>query len=379
MKIYDAIVIGAGSMGMAAGYFLAKNGQKTLLLDAFNPPHDKGSHHGETRIIRYAYGEGKEYVPFALRARDLWKELAQNVQKELFLETGVINVGEKDTPFIKNVISSAEKFELPLEVLSAAEVHKKWPGLEISENFVGCFEPTSGVLKVEECVDAFREMAIREGAEIRTNSKVTKIDAKEHEVTITTADGASFTAYSAIITVGAWAGTLLEQLNLKLPLNPIRKTFAWYDVEEELYNSQSFPAFAFQLSDSCYYGFPSIDRTGLKVGRHDTGDTIDPNVDRLPFGEVHGDQEDLQDFLDQYMPHQKHTLKFGKTCMYTMTPDENFIIDLHPKYKNIGIAAGFSGHGFKFASAVGETLSNLILKGETDLDITPFSMQRFLL
>lgn len=378
MKNYDVIVIGAGSMGMAAGYFLSKNGKSTLLLDAFNPPHDQGSHHGETRIIRYAYGEGHEYVPFALRARDLWRELARNVHKELLLETGVVNVGEKDIPFIKNVISSAEQFDLPLEVLSAAEVQKKWPGLKIPENFVGCFEPTSGVLKVEECVSAFREMAIREGAEIRTNSKVTKIDAKENEVTITIADGTKFTANSAIFSVGAWAREVLKQLDLDLPLNPIRKTFAWYDVEEDLYSSNKFPAFAFELSDGCYYGFPSIDGAGLKIGRHDTGDSIDPNVARLPFGEVSGDKEELKSFLDQFMPNQKHTLKFGKTCMYTMTPDENFIIDLHPKYKNVAIAAGFSGHGFKFASAVGETLSNLVLKGETDLDITPFSIKRFL-
>ncbi|MGM9968308.1 MAG: N-methyl-L-tryptophan oxidase [Rummeliibacillus sp.] len=378
MGKYDVIVIGAGSMGMAAGYFLSKSGKKTLLLDAFNPPHDHGSHHGETRIIRYAYGEGHEYVPFALRARDLWKELAQNVHKELLLETGVINVGEKDDPFIKNVISSAEKFNLPLEVLSADKVHKKWSGLKIPEDFVGCFEPTSGVLKVEECVSAFREMAMREGAEIRTNSKVTKVDAKENEVTITIADGTRFTANAAIFSVGAWARELLKQLDLELPLNPIRKTFAWYDVEEDLYSSNNFPAFAFKLPDSCYYGFPSIDGTGLKVGRHDTGESIDPNKDKLPFGEVSGEKEDLENILDKFMPQQQHTLKHGKTCMYTMTPDEDFIIDLHPKYKNIAIAAGFSGHGFKFASAVGETLSNLILKGKTDLDIKPFSLQRFL-
>lgn len=377
MQNYDVVVIGAGSMGMAAGYFLAKNGKKTLLLDSFNPPHDHGSHHGETRIIRYAYGEGEQYVPFALRARDLWQDLAQKTNKELFLQTGVINVGDRDDRFIQNVITSAGKFDLPLEVLSSGDIHKKWEGIYLPENFIGCYEPTSGILKVELCMEAYRELAVKEGAEIRTNSKVIQIDTQsDHQLIITTENGESFTSNSAVLSVGAWAGELLKQLDLNLPLTPIRKTFAWYDVDEGLYSRSKFPAFAFKLSDSIFYGFPSIDGAGLKVGRHDGGEMINPDEDKLPFGEVLGDEEDLTSFLDRFMPHE-HTLKFGKTCMYTMTPDEDFIIDTHPNFKNIAIAAGFSGHGFKFASAVGEALSNLIIKGKTDLDITPFAINRF--
>jgi monomeric sarcosine oxidase len=373
---YDVIVIGAGSMGMAAGYFLSQSGKKTLLLDAFNPPHDKGSHHGETRIIRYAYGEGVEYVPLALRARDLWQELAQQTGKEIFLQTGVINVGDKNIPFIKNVIKSAEKFDLPLEVMTASEVNGKWDGMQLPENFLGCFEPTSGVLKVESCVEAYRELALNTGATIRTNSRVTKVHPQSGKVTIYTEDGATFTADSIIISAGAWSGELLKQLDLKLPLNPIRKTFAWYDVDERYYNQNDFPAFTFELADSIYYGFPSIDGAGLKVGRHDGGDTINPDEVKLAFGDVAGDVENLNGFLDEFMP-REHELKLGKTCMYTMTPDEDFVIDVHPKYNNIAIAAGFSGHGFKFASAVGEVLSDLITKGSTDLDIKPFSIKRF--
>ncbi|MBK3495856.1 N-methyl-L-tryptophan oxidase [Viridibacillus sp. YIM B01967] len=373
---YDVIVVGAGSMGMAAGYFLAKSGKKTLLLDAFNPPHDQGSHHGETRIIRYAYGEGAEYVPFALRARDLWQDLAQQTGKEIFLQTGVMNVGDENIPFIKNVIASAEKFDLPLEVMTATEVNEKWPGMQLPANFVGCFEPTSGVLRVEACVEGYRELASSAGAIIRTNSRVTKVDVQPQKVTIETVDGATFTANAAIISAGAWAGELLTQLDLELPLNPIRKTFAWYDVDEKYYNQHDFPAFAFELEESIYYGFPSIDGAGLKVGRHDGGDTVNPDESNLPFGEIAGDAEDLTGFLDEFMP-REHELKFGKTCMYTMTPDEDFIIDVHPNHKNIAIAAGFSGHGFKFASAVGEVLCDLITKGSTDLDIAPFSMKRF--
>lgn len=373
---YNHIVIGAGSMGMAAGYFLAKGGGKTLLLDAFNPPHDKASHHGGTRLIRYAYGEGLEYVPFALRAGALWHELAEKTDKEIFHQTGVINVGDKETPFVQNVIASAHKFNLPLEVFTASEVNEKWPGLQLPENFLGCFEPTSGVLHIENCIAAYRELAVKEGAQIRTNSRVVQIDAQSDKVTIQNSDGATFTADSVVISVGAWAGDLLKQLDLNLPLNPIRKTFAWYDASEALYSENNFPGFAFQLGEASYYGFPSIDGAGLKMGRHDGGDSVDPDSEKRPFGDIPEDADDLTQFLSTYMP-SVGSLKMGKTCMYTMTPDEDFIIDLHPDYKNIAIAAGFSGHGFKFASAVGEVLSELITKGSTELDITPFSINRF--
>lgn len=373
---YDHIVIGAGSMGMAAGYFLAKQGKKTLLLDAHNPPHDSGSHHGETRLIRYAYGEGLEYVPFALRAGKLWQELAAQTEHEIFRQTGIINVGDKNEPFVRNVIESARQFNLPLDVYTAEEANEKWPGLALPENFLSCFEPTSGVLKVENCIAAYRELAEKAGASIRINSRVVNVDAKPDLVTIETADGATFTAGSAVISVGAWAGDLLKQLQLDLPLNPIRKTFAWYEADEAIYSDTHFPGFAFDFGTSSYYGFPSIDGAGLKVGRHDGGETVNPDDDKQAFGEVAGDAEELNAFLRTYMP-QVGELKFGKTCMYTMTPDEDFVIDVHPTYKNIAIAAGFSGHGFKFASAVGEVLSELVTKGSATVDITPFAMKRF--
>ncbi|WP_332306669.1 MULTISPECIES: FAD-dependent oxidoreductase [Bacillus] len=220
-------------------------------------------------------------------------------------------------------------------------------------------------------------ISIKEGGNIRTNSRVIKIDAEPDKVTVTLDDGTIFTAGSTVISAGAWSGDLLQQLNLDLPLNPIRKTFAWYEINEELYNENKFPGFAFQLEEKNYYGFPSIDGARLKIGRHDGGETIHPDEERTIFGDVPGDKEDLNNFLRTYMP-LVGQLKFGKTCMYTMTPDEDFIIDVHPLYKNIAIAAGFSGHGFKFASAVGETLSELVTKGSTKLDISPFSIKRFI-
>lgn len=373
---YDHVIIGAGSMGTAAGYFLAKQGQRVLLIDAHHPPHDVGSHHGDTRLIRYAYGEGERYVPFVLRARDLWQQLEQEANTTVFLQTGIINVGDARDEFIQNVQQSATQFHLPLDVLTAAQAMAKWPGMTLPEHFVACFEPTSGVLKTTAAIRAYLKLAEEHGAQFLPNTKVTQINPSDTQVTISTANGDVFTASNVIITVGAWAKDLLAKTGLQLPLRPIRKTFAWYEADETLYNVTQFPGFAFQMGDESYYGFPSIDGVGLKVGRHDLGDDIDPNDDKAPFGDVAGDKEDLDGFLARFLP-QVGSLKFGKTCMYSMTPDEDFIIDRHPKHANIIVAAGFSGHGFKFASAVGEALSELATNKETTIDLQAFSIARF--
>lgn len=372
---YDVIVIGAGSMGMAAGYFLSKGGKRTLLIDSFNPPHNIGSHHGDTRIIRHAYGEGEDYVPLALKAQKLWHDLENDTGKQLFLQTGVLNAGNEKSDFIQNIISSSKRYTLPLDVLDSSEVNKRWPGVTLPNDFVGCFEPTSGVLKCEECIDAYRELAEQHGASILTNSKVKEIEVHGKKVTVKTEEQ-TFYSEALVVSAGAWSSNLLSMLELKLPLKPVRKTFAWFEADEHLYNHRDFPAFAFETSQGLYYGFPSIDGSGLKVGRHDGGEEINPDESIRGFGEIEEDEGDLIQFLNAYMP-SKQQLKYGKTCMYTLTPDEDFIIDLHPAYPNVAIASGFSGHGFKFSSVVGQILSELIISGKTEQNISPFSINRF--
>ncbi|MFJ8235552.1 N-methyl-L-tryptophan oxidase [Ureibacillus sp. NPDC094379] len=375
MLNYDVIVVGAGSMGMAAGYYLSLTGKKVLLLDSHNPPHDKGSHHGETRIIRHAYGEGEEYVPLALKAQELWYELEKETGKQFFLKTGVLNVGKESSSSIKNIISSSKRFSLPIEIMSAEDIKERWPGITVPSGFIGCYEPTSGVLRCEECINAYRELAILNGVTILTNSRVTAITAKAGFVEVST-DSNTFTAHSLILTAGAWSNQLLSMLNLVLPLNPVRKAFAWFDVDEEFYGEKVFPAFAFDTPNGSYYGFPSIQKAGLKVGRHDGGTTINPDEAMTIFGEEVGDQEDLTQFLTNFMP-TTGKLIYGKTCTYTLTPDEDFIVDLHPKHPNIAIAAGFSGHGFKFSSVIGKILSELIINRRTNENIGLFAIERF--
>lgn len=370
--IYDVIIVGAGSMGMAAGYYLVKAGKNVLMLDAFDPPHEEGSHHGETRIIRFAYGEGASYVPFVLRAGQLWKELEAETSESLFLQTGVMNVGQSDHTFLQNVRTSAKLYDLPLEQYTAAEAMEKWPGLALPEDLVVCYEPTAGVLHVEACIAAYKKLALAQGAILHTNEKVHAIKT-EDIVQIHTKKGL-YDARNLIVTAGAWASELLQTMNLSYPITPTRKTFAWFEADEQLYRDTTFPAYCFEFADSAYYGFPSIHGAGLKLGRHDGGEPIDPNEPMRPFDNQ--DAADLQHFLNRFMP-QHGALAFGKTCKYSVTPDEHFIIDFLPNHRNIVIAAGFSGHGFKFSSAVGEVLTELILNGTSKQDLSLFQLNRF--
>lgn len=370
---YDVIVVGAGSMGMAAGYQLAKAGKHVLIIDRYNPPHDHASHHGETRIIRYAYGEGQNYVPLLLRARELWQELEKEVHKELLVQVGAINVGRSDSTFMQNVITSAKRYELPLELRNASETMERFPGMYVPEDFISCFEPTAGFLRVEDCVQAYRERAIYYGATVLVNTAVMNIVPKEAHIEVHTSL-TKLTANQVVITAGAWAKELLHQLNISLPVTPTRKTFAWYDADDALYGNEHYPTFGFELENALYYGFPSDNGAGLKVGRHDGGEAINPNDERIAFN-AH-DEQQLTQFLNRYMP-QHGPLKVGKICMYAMTPDEDFIIDQHPTDARIHIAAGFSGHGFKFAAVVGELLKDFVIDGNSTFDLTDFSLQRF--
>lgn len=375
MMKFDVAIVGAGSMGMAAGYFLARQGKNVVLIDAFDPPHHNASHHGETRIIRYAYGEGEQYVPLALRAKALWDELEQESGQRLFLETGVLNIGARDSSFINMLIASAEKHQLPIEILDSEQVRKRYPGVTIPDHFIACLESSSGVLKCEDAIGAYKTLAIKQGATLLCHHPVSHISLSNNQVTLEAKDK-TIQAAKLIVCAGAWSEKLLKKMDLELPLTAIRKTFAWFDADSALYGEGVLPAFTFNTPEAIHYGFPSIDNAGLKLGRHDgPQQRQDPEQPISSFSREH-DSPDLTRFLQSYLP-QVGSLKVGKTCMYTMTPDENFIIDTHPTHSHVVIAAGFSGHGFKFSSVVGEILGELALTGTSRHNISPFSLSRF--
>lgn len=371
MKTYDVIIAGAGSMGLAAGYYLAKNGVKTMLIDAHTPPHNYGSHHGSTRIIRHAYGEGRRYVQLALRAQQLWRELELESEQTLFLQTGVLGVGETSSSFLTETIQSAKLHHLQLEELTADEIRYRWPGIRIPDHFIGCLEPNSGVLMSEQCLRAYKDLIDVYHGEILCETKIHQIHVENESVTVHT-DNGNYGADKIIVTAGAWTGKLL--LDLNLPLQPVRKTFGWFEADETLYSQHVFPAFYFDTSSIQYYGFPSINGAGLKLGKHDGGQETDPDHLNRVFDD--DDEHELRRFLDSFLPQASGKRIEGHVCLYTNTPDEHFILDQHPEHAHVLIAAGFSGHGFKFSSVVGEILSEFIQEGKTRHDISMFQLSR---
>lgn len=373
--VYDVAIIGAGTMGMAAGAFLAQQDAKTLLIDAFDPPHSNGSHHGDTRLIRYAYGEGRQYVTLVKRAQQLWEELEKQTGYKIFEKTGILGFGPGDSLFLAETIAAAKKYDLPLEILNGFEIKERWPGFSIPDDFIGCFESESGVIYSENAIQAYKELAINNGATLVTNTAVQHMDMDDKQgVKISTGD-TTFYAKKVIVTAGAWAAKLLPDLNL--PIQPTRKTVAWFETPSELYDAVNFPSFYVEDHGEKYYGFPNLNGGGLKIGRSDGGHAIDPNLLTQNFGYYETDEDDLRFALEAYMSEANGKLNQGKTCLYTLSSDNDFIIDFHPENNRVIFACGFSGHGFKFGSVMGEVLSQMALEGQSQFDISVFSLKRF--
>jgi N-methyl-L-tryptophan oxidase len=360
-------------MGMSAGYYLARRGVKTLLVDAFDPPHTQGSHHGESRLIRHAYSGDPAYIDLALRADTLWKEVEQLSGTELLVRSGVLNLADRAVHSFSGRLAEAEKRKVRVQQLDAEEIRRRWPALNIPESFAAMYEPDAGYLYSERCVSAYRQLALESGSELLANTLVLNITAREGSVTIHTTNG-DYHGATVILSAGAWFGALEPFMHL--PIKPIRKVVGWFE-SSPAFAAGSFPGFTLGTEEGGYYGFPSIDGAGLKIGRHDTGLEWKPGTELAPFGSEASDEDDLRRVLKSYMPGAAGRLLKGSVCKYEHTPDEDFIIDRHPLHTNVLIAGGFSGHGFKFSSVVGEILADLAIHGVTSHNIQPFSLVRF--
>lgn len=361
-------------MGMSAGYHLAKRGLRTLLVDAFDPPHIMGSHHGEPRLIRHAYAGSSVYTTLALRAHELWNELEESSGEALLTPSGVLNMAPSEHFAADTRLTNSLVNRLPIELLDAEEIQRRWPGIVLPDHYKGLYEPTAGYLYSERCVAAYRKLAIAEGAELLMNTQVRQIEMDGDGVAVHTDEGI-VRANKIILSVGAWFRTL--EPFITLPIRPVRKVVGWFQAEEPLFKEGSFPGFTIGTSNGGYYGFPSISGAGVKIGRHDTGVAWNPGEVLQPFGHYVEDERDIRQVLGQFMPRAAGRLVRGVVCKYELTPDEDFIIDVHPEHTNVFIAAGFSGHGFKFASAIGELVSDWAVQGETKVDLSPFALSRF--
>jgi sarcosine oxidase/N-methyl-L-tryptophan oxidase len=376
-RSFDALIIGAGSMGMAAGYYLSRLGNKVLLIDAGDPPHDQGAHHGGTRLIRHAYGEGAAYVPLALRAQQLWEDLEQETGTTLFARTGVVNIGAPDDPFLREVQLSAARHGLPLETLTGPEASRRWPAWRLTANHIVNFEPDAGVLFCERAIGAYRQLATALGATLRTNTRIARVECHGRDsVNVWTDTDEMFSARDLIVCAGKSTRHLLAPLGLDVPVTRVRKSFAWFEPAADLFAPEHFPGFFVASEVGGYYGFPDLDGSGLKLGRHDSGEPVSADAALAPFGAEPSDLGDLQAFLQRYLP-GAGKLRVGRACEYDMTPDTHFIIDRVPACPNVHVATGFSGHGFKFASAIGEALAERVTQGTSRIDLSMFAHRRF--
>lgn len=367
---YDLIIIGSGSVGAAAGYYARRAGLNVLMTDAHQPPHQQGSHHGATRLIRHAYGEGAKYVPLVLRAQALWTQLETISGETLFERSGVINLGPTNSAFLANARHSATQFQLPIEDLDAATIMARWPEIQVPEDYRGIFEPDAGVLYCEQAVKTLLRLAREAGCAQLFNCPVTAIHHQPNSVTIETAEG-EYSGNKLLVSAGTWVTQLLPQL----PLQPVRKIFAWFQADGRYSAKNHFPAFTGELANGDqYYGFPAEDNE-LKIGKHNGGQSISAPDQRTPFGSVPSDGTESFDFLRHILPGIGGCLH-GASCTYDNSVDGDFIIDTLPHQPQTLLISGLSGHGFKFAPVLGEIAAQFACGEASGFDLTPFSLAR---
>jgi sarcosine oxidase len=371
---YDVIVLGVGGMGSAAAFELARRGRRVLGLEQFPFVHDRGSSHGQTRIIRKAYFEHPGYVPLLCRAYERWYDLEQRVGRHLFTECGCLTIGRHDSELVTGTRHAAQLHRLPIEEVLPAELRRRFPAFCFGEDYVGVLERDAGFLLVEDCVLAHIDACRSLGADLRENETVVSWEATGTGVVVRTRRQ-EFAAERLIVTAGSWAAQMLRELGL--PLEVRRKVLVWFaTADDSLFRRDVFPVYLTEVPNGIYYGFPVIDSFGHKVARHDGGERVE-NPMELDRTVTATDAVDCRRFVEQHLPAVSGPLRQGKVCMYTMTPDQHFVIDLHPQHERVAIAAGFSGHGFKFASVVGEILADLADKGRSELPIEMFGIGRF--
>jgi sarcosine oxidase len=373
---YDAIVIGLGGMGSAAAFHLARRGERVLGLEQYGLLHDRGASHGLTRIIRLAYHEDPSYVPLLRRSYELWHELESLAGERLLITTGCIEGGPEDGPTFRGALEAARLHDLPHEVLDVAELRQRYPAYgELDPATRVLFQPDGGFLLAERTLLAHVNQAMAHGAELHFHEPVASWHATpEGGVTVAT-PRATYEADRLVICAGPWAGRVVPSLaSLAVPE---RQVLAWLQpTRPELFTPQRFPVFVLEVRDGIHYGFPVYDVPGFKFGRyHHLREPIDPDdPDRSTRAD---DEAILRAFAIRHFPEGAGPTIMLKACLFTNSPDEHFVIDLLPDAPQVSVAAGFSGHGYKFCSLVGEVMADLAIDGSTSHDIGLFRLDRF--
>ena len=379
---FDFIVAGVGSMGSAACYYLAKQGYSVLGLEQFTITHTHGSHSGQTRIIRKAYFEHPDYIPLLQRAYENWKHLEWETGEQIYYPTGILYAGPKGHSMLDGVKNSAALYQINLEQPDAALAKEKFPEFNLPKDYEMLFEADAGFLLAEKAIKLYVRQAEMNGATIHTGESVISWKKEDDGVFVTT-NSTTYHCKKLIITAGAWSAKLLPGIAKNLTIT--RQILAWMKPKKpEAFAMGKFPCWliATEQQNGAYYGFPLLPSTdfpgpaGMKMALHYPGAATDPDaVDR----NINADDIDhIVRFLHSYLPNSCLSVVDTSTCLYCNSPDENFVIDNLPGMEDaVCVAWGFSGHGFKFVSVVGEILADLAITGKTNLPIGFLNARRF--
>ncbi|HSA54904.1 MAG TPA: N-methyl-L-tryptophan oxidase [Gemmatimonadaceae bacterium] len=370
---YDTIVIGIGGMGSAAAFHLARRGLRVLAFERFALPHDLGSSHGVTRIIRLAYYEHPSYVPLLRRAFALWRDLERESGTRLLHVTGAVDAGPPGSRVFEGSRLSCEVHDLPHEVLTSAELSRRFPAFHLPAEHLAVVQPDGGFLLPERCIETHVRLARAHGADVRTGVRVTRWEAAASGVVVHV-DGETHRAPQLVVTAGPWVPSLVPTLAPHLVVE--RQVVAWFSVTEpEHFVPGRFPVFVMNADEGHFYGFPEFGVPGFKIGKyHHRGEAVDPDrIDRAVHGE---DIAPLHAFVGRYFPGGAGPLLKSSVCMFTNTPDEHFLIDRLPDAPQVVIVSACSGHGFKFTSVIGEIVADLVQRDFTAHDIALHGLSR---
>jgi sarcosine oxidase len=371
---HDVAVVGLGIIGSAALAMLARRGVRAVGIERFAPAHDRGSSHGATRVIRLGYFEHPAYVPLLRRAYEGWRDLGAAARADLMRITGIVEIGPPDGVVVPGTLAAARAHDLPHEVLDARATMRRFPAFRLPAEYVAVVQPEGGYLLAEPAVRALMALARAAGAEVRSGETVRAIEPRAGGVCIVT-DRADIMAASAVVAAGPWLPTLVPQLAPQLRVT--RQVLGWFKpLDAAAFAPGRFPVFLMETRHGIHYGFPP-DADGLvKVAKHHHADeTVDPDgYDRAVTAQ---DEALIRAALAEHLPAADGPLAAAKTCLYTMTPDGDFVIDRLPGAPHIIVASPCSGHGFKFAPVIGEILADLATAGRTRHDISRFRLARF--
>jgi sarcosine oxidase len=385
MQTTDILVIGLGAVGSAALRHAAKLKAHVIGIDRFAPPHDRGSSHGDTRITRQAIGEGREYVPLALRSNEIWEELEAATGRSLLTRCGCLILSSPNVPgrhhgsssFLQDTIDAAREFDIAHEILSTAEIRRRYPQFRLRGDELGYFEPGAGFLRPEACIQAQLHTARQAGATILTDETVTHITPSGNAAVEVRTNKETCSAARVIVTAGAWVGKLLGG-EYSGRFKVYRQTMCWFALAKnrERYAPGKFPVFiwiAGNEPEDMLYGFPAIDGPdgGIKAAGERYESTVDPDT-----GSREANAAEVaalySGYLAPHFPDLSSTCLRASTCLYTVTPNARFIVDQLRDHHNVWFASACSGHGFKHSAALGESLADLALGRQPKVDLSGF-------